>query len=338
MSCRKLTQGAQLRLVSRLAEATRPIGWLLATLLISVIMAKGALAAQSTSLRPDTDIHAVCAQSPQQCLMHIEQLLRLEPNESRRWFQYKNYQLDALFELERLEQLASELKPWISRDDIPLKFKISVLIYTAKTLPASDKDIANQYMRNAIELLEQVSEVNRNPMIVVQIANSLNQQKEYQRGYYMLLPLVAKYENRHMPRFQSELFGNLGHFAYRLNKLDEHIEYRLSALKWARLTGNESQVAITLYNVARAYQMAENYPMALDFLLQTEQLGKFGDNDHTLINFRRAEIALAQGQLVEAERYYGKVEQVKGSTHYQDLFTQFESALTQAKSASQSAE
>lgn len=278
------------------------------------------------------DIHTLCAEAPQQCLTNVEKLLLHEPSESRRWFQYKNYQLDALFELNRFEQLANEVEPWLARDDIPLKFQISVLIYSAKSQPDNRKELANQLINKAVTLLEDVSEVNHNPMLMVQIANSLNEQGEYQRGYDMLLPLVTKYQHRHMPRFQHELFENLGHFAIRLNKLDEHLEYRCSALKWASLMGNDNQIAISLYNVARAFQMLENYPKALEYFSKAEQLGK---NTLELVEFRRAEIALAQGQLDKAQAHYAEVEH-KQTQYYQSLFSAFESALSKAKDAARS--
>ncbi|WP_147302698.1 tetratricopeptide repeat protein [Thalassotalea euphylliae] len=306
--------------------------------LASALWIQGVQAEHSGKLAPSEDIHTICALSPRQCLVSTEKLLTQEPSESRRWFQYKTYQFDALFQLLDIEALARELAPWLDRDDIPLKFKISVLIYSAKTLPESQKALANQQMNQAIEVLEQINEAHRDPLIVVQIANALNQQGEYQRGYDMLMPLVAKYQHRYMPRFKHELFENLGHFALRLNKLGDHLEYRQLALEWARALGNNIQVAISLYNVARAYQMLSDYSNAMDYFMQAEQLEALGPNDQNLINFRRAEMSLAQGRLDEAIEYYGKVDKVIGAKFYRALLSEFELALTQAKSASQSAE
>ena len=187
-------------------------------------------------------------------------------------------------------------------------------------------------MNQAIEVLEQINEAHRDPLTVVQLANALNQQGEYQRGYDLLLPLTAKYQHRYMPRFKHELFENLGHFALRLNKLSDHLAYRHLALEWARALGNNNQVAISLYNVARAYQMLSDYPNAMDYFLQAEQLEALGQNDQNLINFRRAQISLAQGRPDEASEYYAKVDKIIGAKFYQALLTEFELALAQAAS------
>ncbi len=164
----------------------------------------------------DVSIHQTCDNSPVECLAKIDVFLSEETNESRVWFQYKLYQLKSLFQLSRYEQLYIEVTPWILRDDIPLKFKISAHIYYAKLLAGQgEKALANNYLERAIAILEDVNEVSPDPLLKVQIANTLNALGRYEQGYALLKPLEAKYSKRDMPVFKQDLFENLGHFAYR---------------------------------------------------------------------------------------------------------------------------
>jgi hypothetical protein len=69
-----------------------------------------------------SDIHQTCQSSPSQCLDEIEANLASVPFKSRVWFQYKLYQLDALYRLVKLKALSSELVKWIDIEKVPLRF------------------------------------------------------------------------------------------------------------------------------------------------------------------------------------------------------------------------
>ncbi len=277
-------------------------------------------------------IHNTCSRVPKQCLVELPQYLTSVPLHSRVWFQYKLYQLDALFELLKLDELLAEVSPWVNATDIPLKFKLSVHIYYAKLMMTNgSKDEAIVYLERAITILKDVNEVSPDPMLEIQIANSLNSLGRYQQGYDLLKPLETKYRNRHMPEFKHELYENLGHFAYRLGDLEQHLKYRLVAVKWAKELENEVQVAIATYNVARAYQMLKNYDKAFEYFLIAEQIQAMGENDQNMINFRRAEMSLALGDVSKAQVYFSKVDTKGQIASYNRLFEQLAADIDAAK-------
>ncbi|NMP31073.1 tetratricopeptide repeat protein [Thalassotalea sp. M1531] len=296
------------------------------------IFASLAIAAFPSLGQGNQDIHSTCAKSPQQCLEVIGQYLTSEKTESRIWFQYKMYQIDALFQLVKFEQLANEVSPWVERKDIPLKFKISVLIYYAKILSSQGSDaIAANYMNQALDAINDVNSVAFDPLLVVQVANGLNHIGEYQKGYDLLIPLEKKYRNRPMAKFKHELYENLGHFALRLKQFQEHLGYRLQALEWAKEVGNDNQTAISLYNVARAHQILEDYERAFHYFELAEQLNAMGPSDQNMINYRRAEMSLVMNDLVNAQGYFDRVNRNTEFESYIDMFDALEQKLLQAK-------
>lgn len=278
------------------------------------------------------NIHQTCENSPLECLAKIDVFLSEETNESRVWFQYKLYQLKSLFHLSRYEQLYIEVSPWILRDDIPLKFKISAHIYYAKLLAGQgEKELANDYLERAIGILEDVNEVSPDPLLKVQIANTLNALGRYEQGYALLKPLEAKYSKRDMPVFKQDLFENLGHFAYRLGLFEEQLMYRKQAVKYAKQLENPVILAISTYNLARAYQALENYPLAFKYFEQAEQLEAMGKTDQNMIWYRRAEMSLAQGQVIQARQYFNKVNREGAIQVYADTFDKLDVKISTAE-------
>ncbi len=285
------------------------------------------------SATEEQDIHQLCQIKPEQCLIDIVPYLAATQKQSRIWYQYKLHQFQALFQLNKYAELAQATRPWVENDTVPLKFRINVLIYYAKSIRKQDELDPRQYMRQAVALLDEVKDSAFDPLLIVQIANVLNYLGEDQRGYELLKPLAEKYQNRYMPWFRHEMYENLGHFALKLGKLDEHIDYRIKALDWAKELGNDNQTAIATFNLARAYQMVDKFDLALVYFTLAEEFYALGEIDQNMINFRRAQIALAQNDIDSAEVYFSKVNKNSRFTAYTDMFDVFKERLTAAKLA-----
>jgi len=253
------------------------------------------------------DIHQICNSSPSQCLLEIDGKLRSTPFKSRVWFQYKLYQFDALFRLVELKKLKTEIAKWIDKEEVPLRFKISIYILYAKIIKTEgNHTLGDQYLNKAINTLNSVNEVAVDPMIIIQIANALNYLNKNQQGYDMLIDLEKKYFKRNNVMFKLELYENLGHFSYRLGKLEEHILLRIKAITWAKQQGNIQRVATAVYNLARAYQMTKEYTQAIDYFDKAEQYAKKSANYFTLSmsKFRRSEIEHNRGNNIKAREYF----------------------------------
>jgi len=253
------------------------------------------------------DIHQICTSSPSQCLLEIGGKLRSVPFKSRVWFQYKLYQFDALFRLVKLKDLKTEIVKWIVQEEVPLRFKINIYILYAKIIkPEGNHALVEQYLNKAINILSSVNDVTVDPMIIVQIANALNYLNKNQQGYDMLVTLEKKYFKRNNVMFKLELYENLGHFSYRLGKLEEHILLREKAMHWAKQHGNTQRIATAIYNLARAYQMTKEYTQALDYFDQAERYAQRSANYFTLSmsKFRRSEIEHNRGNNRKAREYF----------------------------------
>lgn len=279
------------------------------------------------------DIHVICQQQPKLCLTKIDRHLSIQQPQSRVWFEFQLYKLDALFDLVDFEQLEQEVVPWLEVDNIPVKFKTQINIYYAKILKgkgAENNELAFQYLNNAIDTLKDIDQVSASLSLKIKIANTLNSLGKYQQGHDFLYPLVAKYENRHMPKFKHELYENLGHFSLFLGKLDEHLQYRFKALEWAEKMNNQTQIAISLYNVARAHQELKQYDQAFNYFSQAEQTQALGKSDHNMVWFRRAEMALAQKDVSSAIAYFANLDQTISLETYSDRYKKLEEEIALA--------
>ena len=253
------------------------------------------------------DIHQTCKSSPSQCLVEIGPQLASVPFKSRVWFQYKLYQLDALFQLVKIKELKNELEKWIDKEDVPLRFKVSIYILYGKTIKSEGNEtFGNKYLNKAIDTLYSVQEAVPDPMIIVQIANVLNDLKKYQQGYDMLISLEKRYLKRNNVMFKLELYENLGHFAYRLDKREEHILFRVMAMGWAKQQTNSQRTAISVYNLARAYQITKEYLYSFDYFKQAEKYAKKSEDYHILsmIMYRCSEIQNILGNNKKAREYF----------------------------------
>lgn len=278
------------------------------------------------------DIHQTCSKSPKRCLKDINNFLNKQQRESRIWFQFKLYQLEALFQLVKFSELSAQIEPWVNREDVPLRFRINVLIYHAKILNGQGEHaLGLEYMSKAVKTINDVNSQSYDPMLTVQIANGLNSMREYQQGYDLLKPLIDKYRNRPMAKFKHELYENIGHFAQKLNKLEEHLSYRLQALEWAKEVGNNNQTAISMYNVARAHQFLKNYDQAFYYFAKAEALNALGDSDQNMIYYRRTEMALAMGEIDKAILYFEKLNRHSEFKSTIEQFNQMEAKLQEAK-------
>jgi tetratricopeptide (TPR) repeat protein len=259
----------------------------------------------------DINIHVICERSSSKCLEQIDQQLKSVPKQSRVWFQYKLYQFDALFQLAKIEQLKKEVAPWIDVKDIPLKFKINVYFYHAKSLVNDGKsELARQYLNKTIDLLTSVSQLYTDPMMTIQIANALNYLGENQQGYEMLKVLDKKFFTRNDPMFKLELYGNLGHFSQRLGHFEEHIELRLKAVDAANKLLNKHIYAVATYNVGRAYQMVDSYGNAFDYFNESRKwfLAEKDSYGAELALMRQAQLSMKQQDEDRAKKIFNQID------------------------------
>ncbi|MDO6445776.1 hypothetical protein Q4493_08325 [Colwellia sp. 1_MG-2023] len=225
--------------------------------------------AESNSKNTDPlpiNIHKICESSYDDCLTLIPQYLQETPKYSRLWYAYKLYQLEALFALERIEDLEQILLPVISKQDLPEKFQIYVYILNAKIIQyKGNPELASRYFNEAKDLLLAVNKDWPKPFELIKVANMLLYLKQYQIGYEMLLGLDKKFNHFTDANFKYQLFTNLGHFALNLGDHTKHQEYRFKALQWAEMTENKNKQAIANFNVARSHLFVESYDVALKY-------------------------------------------------------------------------
>lgn len=231
------------------------------------------------------NIHEICESSYDLCLTLISQYLNGTAQYSRLWYAYKLYQLEALFALERVDELEAELLSIIFKKDLPEKFHIYSHILYAKILEyKGDSELALRYFNEAKNLLLAVNKDWPKPLELIKIANMLFYMKQYQIGNEMLLGLDEKFAHYTDANFKYRLYTNLGHFALNLGDHQSHIEYRVKALHWANILNNNNMQAIATYNVARSHFFIESYDTALTYFKKTIPIGNKAKNSNLVNN------------------------------------------------------
>ncbi|MEW6982468.1 hypothetical protein AAD001_07430 [Colwelliaceae bacterium 6471] len=256
------------------------------------------------------NIHDICKASPANCLANIDKSLSSVSKKSRIWFQYKLYQLDALFQLVKHQELKQEIAQWVDVEDMPLKFKINIYILHAKQLKfEGDIESAEQYLNKSIEMLNSVSQLYTDPMMTIQIANTLNYLGKNQQGYDLLMALDKKYSSRYEPLLKLELYENLGHFSARLEHFDEHLALRHKALTAATELANEQRISVALYNVARAHQMLNTDEEALKYFVKARTHSLIAKDSYgaEIALMRQAQIAMKQKDVERVSALYAQI-------------------------------
>ena len=89
------------------------------------------------ALTSHTKLRNICQQSPVKCLDAIEIESRHVSNQSFQWFELKLLKIEALFLLERFDELTPLLHELKAIDGVPTYFSTKVYYYLAKISPPS---------------------------------------------------------------------------------------------------------------------------------------------------------------------------------------------------------
>jgi tetratricopeptide (TPR) repeat protein len=196
-------------------------------------------------------IAEICLTSPFACLQQVDDALHSAPQNSRIYFEILQYKMEALFNLQKVDELYQETKKWLDKPNLPLPFQVTNAIYFAKMAwYIGEKEAAKESYFVAKSLLAQMNEEYPSPLRLVQFANLQLQLEEYQDAYDLLLGLAKKYPNSPDTRFMVELHGNLGHTANRLGNYKNALRHWQETKKWVYLFGNKQQIAVVLFNLA----------------------------------------------------------------------------------------
>jgi len=241
-----------------------------------------------------SDIAKICLTSPFDCLEHIDKALAATPYKSRVYYEILQYKFEAMFNLQRNEELYQITKPWLYNDNLPLPFQITTSIYFAKSaLHLGEHQESDESYLHAKALLGKMNDEYPSPIRIVQFANLLLNMDENETSYQLLKSLEKKHPSSPDFRFMVELHGNLGHAAYKLGDKNNALKHWLETKKWGELFGNKQQFAVILFNLAHTYAQLNLYDDAIkQFSLAIEFSEQAGDA--TKLNQAKYHLALVK--------------------------------------------
>ena len=116
------------------------------------------------------------------------------------------------------------------------------------------KDLANDYLQQATNLLEALNEAMPNPLTQLRLINvKLYSDGDYQHGYQQLLQLEKRLQKSHDAVLKYDLYNNLGHFSNFLQLMPDSLRYRKLALRAIEQIEHPHKLAEANYNLARTY-------------------------------------------------------------------------------------
>lgn len=248
-----------------------------------------------------SDVYLVCNQDPVSCLSAAElQQARLSDT-SLLWWRFEEQRLDALFDLQRIDELYASLRPWVDNPSVPAKYKPIVTLYLGKWLNANERRAEGLIeLEKSLAGFQAQYKATPSPQLGIRILNLLVSVDKFDEAE--LFSSSFESANYDAPLSYREMFAELGHVAYRKKDHERHIKYRLKSLEWAKRVPDLQQQAIAFNNYAVSLRENKNYTMAEqafhDGLTCAEQA-----NDKAQVNnirLRLAEVALLQGKLQKA--------------------------------------
>ena len=281
-------------------------------MLVNIVSAQEST--KSLSNNQLSSIANTCLVSPYACLENVDEILLSISPKSRIYFELLQYKFEALFNLQRLDELYNETKIWLNKPDLPLPFRITNAIYFAKSsFNKGDGSEARKSYQLAKSLLAEMNDAYPSPLRLVQFANLQMQLKEYQAAYTLLSGLAAKYKNSPDTRFMMELHGNLGHCANQMGNYQQALIHWQDTLIWSEKFGNQQQLAVVLFNLADVYFTLEKYQEAEEINSRSIEIATIAKDvvkkNHAMLHLAQTYIKLAK--YCQAKRWFAMVNEDK---------------------------
>lgn len=248
-----------------------------------------------------SDVYSICNQDPVSCLSAAERQQVPLSDTSLLWWRFEEQRFDALFKLQRIDELYASLRPWIDNSSVPVKYQPIVTLYLGKWLNANERKAeALIELEKSLAGFQLQYEAMPSPQLGIRILNLLVSVERFDEAELFSTSL----ENAHYdaPILYREIFAEIGHVAYRKKDHEKHIKYRLKSLEWAKRVPDLQQQAIAFNNYAVSLRENKSFTMAEqafhDGLTCAQQANDKAQENS--IRLRLAEVALLQGNVQKA--------------------------------------
>jgi len=241
---------------------------------------------------------SVCHQDPVSCLSVAELQQNGLSNTSPLWWKLQEQRFDALFNLQRIDELYVLLRPWADNPSVPVQYKPVVSLYLGKWLNANERkaEALTEFNKSLAGFQAQYT-ATPSPQLGIRILNLLVYVERFDDAE--LFSTSLERANYDTPSLYREIFAELGHVAYKQKDHEKHIKYRLKSLKWAKKVPDVQQQAIAFNNYAVSLRENKNFAMAeqafIDGLRCAEQANDTAQENK--MRLRLAEVALLQGNV-----------------------------------------
>ncbi len=246
-----------------------------------------------------------------ECLELINKKRSAQIQYSLAWYQTTNYYLDYYYDNQEFKKLLNVTSNYLEKENHPTLFQTRLYYYQAKSLLFfKQREQAKVYADKAFSSLEKIADAFPNPMRSIEIANLKHVFGDSKEAYAMLHKLQITHSNHKDALFHVELQSNMGHAMHNLGNLEQAAKHRTQSANWALKSNDLHLISIETGNLARTYQLLEQYQQALETYQFTITYLEKTKNVRLLAAtyVRLVEIATSLANEKLAKQYYDLIE------------------------------
>lgn len=258
-----------------------------------------------------------CVVEPRECIKLAEQRLETLQQYELEWFRVKQQHLSALYDLQELDQLLTELTPLIDLKDAPPVFMTSVYMMYGKLMYiGGNEQQGERYAQQAVDLIKAVNEVSLDPARYAEVINLYHYMKKFEQAKSFGAWAEKRMNSIKKPVLLANFDTARGHtFLIEKNYTKARFFYTRALASYKQIN-DWLEVANTYHNVAQTYALEGNVKNAEEyFLTSLKWHKKYGEKyNHTGMAFtqiRLSEAYLKSGQHDKASEIVADLERQK---------------------------
>ena len=277
-----------------------------------------------------------CQSYPRECLNEIAKRLPSIPEHSIDWFRLKQNQFTALFQLQKHDQLKSELPLLVKLDDAPPVFLTTAYTIHAKLLMIDGQvEEGRMYADKAVSLIKAVNEVSIDPTRYAEASNLYTYAKDWQAAKEFGLWAQSKIANIKNLAAIASFHTSQGHVYSHLGEHEQAEFHYTLALKGYLQKGNAIHCSVGYHNLARTFQKTGRHDQAIRHFVKaigwSDRLGEDYDaigKSHTLMRLTQSYIR--NNQLEVAQFTFELVDYAILPEYYTATYKEVKNELVQA--------
>ena len=255
------------------------------------------------------EIDVICENNAVSCFSEISSRQQHQIVGTSQWWQLEILRLNSLFHFRKFDELYAVIRPWVNHKDVPVEHQPVINMLFGKWLSINNRqEEAETAFIQSLAGLEALFEKDPSQETALNILNVLVFLDRFDSARAFVD--VLETNNNNDAKFYREVFAELGHIAFRNERLEQHVFYREKSLFWAKQVNDPQQISVAYNNYAVALRYYSKFDEARSAFLNSLESAKAAE-DFVQVNtlyLRLAEIENRVSDSAKATMWLGKVD------------------------------